>query len=210
MFCRMKGEAVTEYLETPWKAWNLAELILYSPIARLQFALNGIAWGEGWRFYRTPIVQKHRHSSMVFGANLQLRSSLRSNPLGASHPVMLCTWQQGAKLIVGSDFAMTGGALCAAQHIEIGNRVRLGANTTITDTDFHPLAAGNGRPGSSEVRTDPVFIEDDVFIGMNSLILKGVRIGRGSVIGAGSVVTGEIAPGVVAAGNPARVIRTLL
>ena len=55
----------------------------------------------------------------------------------------------------------------------------------------------------------PGVIEDDVFIGMNCLILKGVVIGRGSVVGAGSVVTGNIPPGVMGAGNPARVIRAV-
>ena len=52
-------------------------------------------------------------------------------------------------------------------------------------------------------------IEDEVFIGMNVLILKGSHIGKGSVIGAGSVVSGTIPPGVIAAGNPIKVIREM-
>jgi acetyltransferase-like isoleucine patch superfamily enzyme len=55
----------------------------------------------------------------------------------------------------------------------------------------------------------PVIIEDDVFIGVNSMVLKGVRIGAGSLIGAGSVVTKDIPPGVIAAGVPAKVIRVI-
>ncbi|HAV78803.1 MAG TPA: hypothetical protein DCX53_15745, partial [Anaerolineae bacterium] len=55
-------------------------------------------------------------------------------------------------------------------------------------------------------KSAPVTIEDDVFIGMNCLILKGVIIGRGSVVGGGSVVTKDVPANVVVAGNPARVI----
>ncbi|WP_350338526.1 DapH/DapD/GlmU-related protein [Microbacterium sp. zg-B185] len=56
---------------------------------------------------------------------------------------------------------------------------------------------------------DSVIVEDDVFIGARSIILKGSHIGRGSVIGAGSIVSGIIPEGVVAAGNPAKIIRPL-
>ena len=104
---------------------------------------------------------------------------------------------------------MSGGTLLAAQSITIGERVILGANTTIVDTDFHPLHANVRMAEPNAGGTASVIIEDDVFIGMNCLVLKGVTIGHGSVIGAGSVVTGNIPAGVIAAGNPARVIRSL-
>jgi acetyltransferase-like isoleucine patch superfamily enzyme len=83
----------------------------------------------------------------------------------------------------------------------------LGSEVTIYDSDFHELAVGRrrgGRPRMAEVE-----LEEEVFVGDRVLILKGVRIGRGSVIGAGSVVCGPIPEGVVAAGNPARVLREL-
>jgi galactoside O-acetyltransferase len=91
--------------------------------------------------------------------------------------------------------------------IRIGDGGLLGSEVTIYDSDFHELAIGRrrgGRPQMGEVE-----LEEDVFIGDRALILKGVRIGRGSVIGAGSVVCDPIPEGVVAAGNPARVIREL-
>lgn len=80
----------------------------------------------------------------------------------------------------------------------------------ITDTDFHQLSPV-GRRYSSEMnaRTEPVEIEDDVFIGARVIILPGVRIGVGSVVGAGSVVTRDIPAYSVCVGNPARVIRNL-
>jgi len=104
---------------------------------------------------------------------------------------------------------MTGGTLCAAKKIIIGNNVGVGANTIIVDTDFHPLDTTQRRLESSGGRTAAIVIENDVFIGMNCLVLKGVTIGEGSVIGAGSVVTADVPPGVIAGGNPARVLREL-
>jgi hypothetical protein len=194
--------------EAPWKAWNELWRWLAYPAVRLVFAWSGIPWGRGWRLYGLPVIQKHRGSVMSFGPGLQLRSSVRSNPLGPNHPVMLGTLCAGACLEVGAHFAMTGGALCAAQRIVIGNHVSVGANTTIVDTDFHPLGV-QARRLDKVGRSAPVMIEDDAFIGMNSLVLKGVTVGRGSVIGAGSVVTRDVPPGVIVAGNPAEVVREL-
>ncbi len=193
-------------LDTPWKIWNKIWLWLAYPAARFLFWSSGIPWGKGWKLYGLPVIQKHRRSRVEIGPGFSLRSSLRSNPLGPNHPVVLCTWKEGAVLKIGADFAMTGGTICVAQCITIGDRVSVGANSTIIDTDFHPLHPETRRARPEEANTAPVTIEDDVFIGMNSLILKGVTIGRGSVIGAGSVVTRSVPPGSIAAGNPARIV----
>lgn len=192
--------------DTPWKISNRLHRWAILPFVRLQFALAGIRWGRGWRMDGMPILQKHRRSLMRFGEGLSLRSTLHSNPLGANHPVILCTWQPGAVLEIGNHFAMTGGAVIAAQRITIGNNVAVGANTTIIDTDFHPLNPAQRKTNPQDAQTAPVVIEDDVFIGMNCLILKGVTIGQGSVIGAGSVVTRHVPAGTIVAGNPAKII----
>ena len=193
----------------PWKAWNRLLRWLAYPGVRLMFALNGLPWGQGWQFYGVPILQRHRGSQMRLGPYLHLRSSARSNPLGANRPVILATWRAGAILEIGERFSMTGGTICAAERIIIGNGVTVGANTTIVDTDFHPVDPEQRRLYPNEAATKPVVIEDDVFIGMQCLILKGVTLGRGCVVGAGSVVTRSIPPRAICAGNPARVIRTL-
>lgn len=192
---------------TPWKIWNEVWRWAVFPAARLLFLANGVAWGQGWRLYGLPVIQKHRHSRMSFGPGLQLRSTLRSNPLGPNHPVILCTRHARSVLEIGDDFAMTGGVLCAAERIRIGNRVAVGANSVVADTNFHPLRADERLANPAGEDTAPIYIEDDVFIGMSCLILKGVTIGKGSVVGAGSVVTQDIPSGVIAAGNPARIIR---
>jgi len=199
-------ERMQTLFNTPWKIWNEAWRWLAYPTARLTFAFNGIKWGQGWRLHGLPIIQKHRRSIMCLGNGLRLRSSVRSNPLGPNHPVVLCTWQPGAILEIGEDFGMSGGSIVAAERITIGNRVTIGANCTIIDTDFHPIDPQQRRLHPQNAKTAPIIIEDDVFIGMNSLILKGVTIGKGAVIGAGSVVTHSVAAGMIVAGNPAKVI----
>jgi len=200
---------ISQASDVPWKVRNELWRWLAYPRVRLLFAINGIPWGCSWRFHGVPIIQKHRHSRMSFGPGLGLRSSLGSNPLAPNHPVVLTTWQEEAHLEIGANFAMTGGTICAAERITIGNNVAVGANTTITDTDFHSLDTNQRRMESSGGSAAAIVIEADVFIGMNCLILKGVRIGEGSVIGAGSVVTRDVPPRVIVAGNPAKVVREL-
>ena len=195
--------------DTPWKASNEFRRLLGIPYIWTLFKLNGIPWGKVWRIYGVPIIQKHRYSAIKFGSHLSLRSFVRSNPLGPNHSVILCTWQSGAAIQVGDHFGMTGGTLCAAECISIGNNVVLGANCTVIDTDFHPLEPGMRRASPQSAQTAAITIEDDVFVGMDCLVLKGVKIGQGSVIGAGSVVSRDVPAGVIVAGNPARFIREL-
>jgi acetyltransferase-like isoleucine patch superfamily enzyme len=96
---------------------------------------------------------------------------------------------------------------CDGAGIRIGSDGLFGAHVEILDSDFHNLDPA-GRKGG-EPKTAPVEIGDNVFAGMGVRILKGATIGSDSVIGAGAVVTGSIPAGVIAAGNPARVVREL-
>jgi len=83
----------------------------------------------------------------------------------------------------------------------------LGGGTLITDTDAHPLDWEDRRNNTGKVLSAPVIIEDDVWIGAQCIILKGVTIGARTVIGAGSVVTHSIPADSIAAGNPCKVLR---
>lgn len=200
---------IDNVIRTPWKMWNRIASILTYPFVWLVFKLNRVSWGSEWAFFGIPIIQKHNNSTILIGSNLQLRSNCRANPIGINHPVILCTWRPGAEIKIGDNFGMSGGAIIAAQKIIIGNNVIVGANSTIIDTDFHPLDFDKRIIDSQNASPAHVIIEDNVFIGMDCIILKGVTIGKGSVIGAGSVVTNYIPPGVVVAGNPAKIIREL-
>lgn len=193
----------------PWVVGLEFRRILALPYIRLLFACHGIRWQPRWRIWGMPIIQRYRGSRIELGEGLLLRSWPSSNPLAPNHPVVLATRSAQALIRVGRDVGMTGATIVAAERIEIGDRVFVGANATIVDTDFHPLDPETRQRDVLAGEHRPVVLEDDVFVGMNSLILKGVRIGRGAVIGAGSVVTKNVPPGVVVAGNPARITRRL-
>lgn len=190
----------------PWKAWNEIGRLLLVPAAAFAWAWSGVAVGAGWRCYGLPIVQRHRQSTIAIGPGCELRSHVRSNPLGPAHAVILSTRAAGAHLHIGPGFGMTGGSIVCERAITIGARVTVGCDSIIADTDFHPLDPAVRALHPTDGAAAPVVIEDDVFIGMRALVLKGAHIGRGCVIAAGAVVTGHIPPGMIAAGVPARVL----
>ncbi len=119
------------------------------------------------------------------------------------------------------DFTLLNGALIMAEEsIEIGSHCLISWNVGIADSDFHPLAPAQrmidaealapfykSRPPRPLLRAAPVIIRDNVWIGMNAVILKGVTIGENSVVAAGSVVTKNVAPNTIVAGNPAIVVK---
>ena len=121
------------------------------------------------------------------------------------------------------DFTLMNGALVMAEErMEIGSHCLISWNVGIADSDFHPLAPAQriidadalapffkDRPPRPKLRTMPVIISDNVWIGMNAVILKGVTIGENSVVAAGAVVTKSVPANVVVAGNPAVVTKEL-
>ena len=122
------------------------------------------------------------------------------------------------RLTVGDDCYFTGAVLLCEDRVTIGSGVALGWNVTVADSDFHPVDpalrvadavacsnVGGGRP-RPPVHHRPVVIEDDVYVGPMATILKGVRVGRGSFIEPGSVLTRDVPPGSRVMGNPARVV----
>jgi maltose O-acetyltransferase len=121
--------------------------------------------------------------------------------------IHLQTSARTTEIAIGAGSVLNNGTVLMAEGpgIEIGARVLIGRNTEIYDSDRHPLDPALRKSGIPEMGR--VVIEDDVFVGSGVKIGKGVRIGRGSVIGMGSVVTHDVPPGVVAAGNPCRVVR---
>ena len=171
----------------------------------LRLRAIGVSIGKDVCFYGMPVVSMSKKSKIIIGDRVTLCSDSRFTALGVNHPVVLRTLRVGSQIYIGSDTGISGGAICAAINIAIGSECLLGANVTIADNDFHSTNPKNRRFNNDEndIRAASIEIHDNVFIGMNSTILKGVTIGENSVIGAGSIVTKNIIKNSSAAGCPA-------
>ncbi len=133
----------------------------------------------------------------------------------------LLVFGHGGRVRVGSHcFVGEHTRVWSAREILIGDRVLLSHQVNVFDSLTHPLRAadrhaqflailGGRHPQRIDLAEAPVRIEDDAWVGCQSVILAGVTIGRGAVVGAGSVVTRDVPPFCIAAGNPAVVIREL-
>lgn len=146
---------------------------------------------------------RRQDSSIEIGSNCHFLSRPTSNKVGVCCPCMISTIEKNAVVRIGDGCGFSGTRIWAAKSVLLGDNVRCGANTFISDSDAH---TNDPRAGKDA----PVVIEDNVWLGMNVIVLKGVHIGENSLIGAGSVVTGDIPANVVAAGNPCKVIKSLL
>jgi acetyltransferase-like isoleucine patch superfamily enzyme len=129
--------------------------------------------------------------------------------------------QTDGRCTVG-DFTLLNGAIVMAEElVEIGSHCLISWGVGIADSDFHPLEPAQrlidsqalapffkDRPARPKLKTAPVRIGDNVWIGMNAVILKGVTIGDNSVVAAGAVVTRSVPANTIVAGNPAVTVKS--
>lgn len=141
-------------------------------------------------------------SSIILGSHCSFNSRYNSNLIGVNRPCMISTLKRNAVISIGNKCGFSGTVIGAFESIIIGDNVRCGANTLITDSDWHE---DDYRSGGSK----PVVIGDGVWLGEGVKVMKGVCIGENSLIGVGSIVTKSIPANVVAAGNPCKVIKRI-
>lgn len=175
---------------------TLWSLIFY---IRARYLWN-IKLGKACRCCGNTILKKAPGSSIKIGNHCRFISSANSfNLIGINRPCIIATHISQSNLEIGDHSGFSGTVIGAFKSIKIGKNVKCGANSLITDSDWHLQD-----PRSGKCR--PVKIGDNVWLGEGVKVLKGVTIGENSVIGAGSVVTKDIPGNVIAAGNPAKVI----
>ncbi len=172
---------------------------------------RGILFGKSLNIDAMPVTSGAQDGGIQIGDRVSLLSKSQSTALGTAHPIILRLLARKAEIQIGNDSGLSGATICAALSVRIGRECLIGSGATIVDTDFHPLASPGRRYEKNPdlIGSAPVVIADNVFLGYNCIVLKGVTIGENSVIGAGSVVAKSIPPGCIAAGNPCRVIRQI-
>lgn len=172
--------------------------------------LNKVSFGKNLNLFGVPVIFKKRGSVLKIGDDCNIKSSFLSNLIGLSQRTIIVTRTKEAKIEIGDNVGISGATIYARKGISIGDNTLIGGNVKILDNDFHPVEAKVRRATPHEhIKMAPIVIGENVFIGCNALILKGVTIGDNSVIGAGSVVNKDIPANCVAAGNPAKIIKMI-
>jgi acetyltransferase-like isoleucine patch superfamily enzyme len=192
------------------------------------FALSGVFPPNVPDSHEAAVVWKRFHACTTISADCMLGAmawctgapnQIRLGNRTICRGVLLCdsglgSIEIGDLVYIGDDVIIS-----TRERIRIGSRTMVAHGVQIFDNDSHPLDARDrhadylnlieGRSRTHFIPSAPVEIGEDCWVGANSIVLKGVKIGDRSVVAAGSVVTVDIGHDCVAAGNPARIVRSL-
>jgi len=183
------------------KVWSNPKSIVFDEI-------DGLDIGEGVTFNGKPIIDIRNGGKITIGNNTTINSENYGYHINMHSHVKFYADRDTSIISIGENTRIHGSCIHAYSSITIGSRCLIAANCQIMDSGGHKLSFDNVENRINTVGdSNPIVIEDCVWLGANTIVLPGVTIGRGSVIGAGSVVARDIPPMVVAAGNPAQIIR---
>jgi maltose O-acetyltransferase len=194
---------------------------------RLLNRLECEAWNarRAWNYRRFLLLEKPRHKAVELGKGVAFNVPVKGGqgtlkvgdgtmlgfPLAyrlGDGGIMLQTRGAEAEISIGRGNGFSNNTvLCAVQSIRIGDNCRIGDGVAIYDADFHEVNPATRDRSVGVVK--PVVIGNNVWIGSRVMVLKGVSIGDNSVIGAMSLVTKDVPANSIAAGVPAKVVRTI-
>lgn len=173
-------------------------------IANISFLYKKIKYNNRFSYY--PKIKKSLfstieildNSSVALGKNLILEKYVTLKSFGT-----------GELIIKDNVYINKGTTVVSHNKIVISEGVLIGPNVMIFDHN-HDREKELSNRGSQHYKSSPIYIEQDVWIGANSVILSGITIGKGSVIAAGSVVTKDVPENTIVGGNPARIIKNTI
>lgn len=179
---------------------NIFIVFTFTFWCRIKLKLWGVNIGRRSRFGGNIIVYRDVNSKITIGDDCRFNSNSHFNFRGINH-VSIIQSVGGGNITIGDRFGGSGVSIVSSLNVTIGNDVMCGTNVIIGDRNDH-----EGR--YPEWLPKPVKIGNNVWIGMNSIVMRGVTIGNNVVIGAGSIVTKDIPSNVVAAGTPCKIIKS--
>lgn len=177
---------------------------------RAKASLFGVEFGRNIVCHGQVGLLRWPGGRITIGDDVQIVSSWRRSTAAAlAFPARLRVFGPGAVINIGKGAQLTGASITArSTTIAIGEGALLGPNCIIVDSDFHAPWPAKQRAANPGYENDaPVSIGRHVWLGMHSIVLKGVTVGDGAIIGAGSVVSRDIPGNSVACGCPCRVVR---
>jgi len=198
-----------------YTAWDLFWIILdraaSTGVSKVSLTLQGCSFGKGFSTTGSCSFKARESGSIALGEKVTLLAGWRSNRVGLAGRVILHTLGNG-RIAIGDGTGGSSVTISARSEISIGQNVCLGGNVRVLDHDYHALDAMERRlpmkKQEAKIRSAPIRLGDDVFVGTNAIILKGVTIGDRSIVAAGAVVfRGDYPPDSIIAGNPAVVVR---
>jgi len=190
--------------------WIYWDRFISTACSCLSLSIQGCSYGKGFMTTGACSFKGRTEKSILLGKDVSLLAGWRSNRVGLSGRVLLQTLGNG-RIEIGDGSGGSAVTLSSRSRISIGRNVCMGGNVRILDHDYHALDHLARRLAMEEqeqsIRTEPIVIGDDVFIGTNAIILKGVTLGDRCIVAAGAVVfRGEYPNDSMIVGNPAKVI----
>jgi len=187
-------------------------LVISSASVRLFLRLHCCQVGRNLACDGVPRIRMQKPGAVEIQDSVTLNVRPLSNLAGINQGMILHCIRDG-RIFLGSGSGLSGAILSSRRSISLGRRCNIGVNARLYDHDFHSLDHSHRtdrRTDQSHTKSAPIEIGDDVLVGANVIILKGVTIGPRSIVAAGSVVTkGDYPADSLIGGNPAKVIRQL-
>lgn len=197
--------------------WCIQKVMLW--YNRIKMILLGVTFGKNANVYNSIYLDIHPDSNVSVGDYFTISSGDNFNPLCRNIKGCIVAERANTIIKIGNNVGMSSPCLWAKQEIIIGDYVNVGGDCIIIDSDAHNLdwhirdsCKMYNLKESLDIHTAkcaPIHIGSHVLIGTRCIILKGVTIGDGSVIAAGSIVTKDVPSNVIAGGNPCKVIKQL-
>lgn len=172
---------------------------------RIAMLMHGVQYGKGFRSCGNILFRRYG-GRICFGDNVSINSHQISDPIGGDSKTIMVATASGS-IRIGNRVGISNTAFFSSCSIVVEDDVCIGAGCKVYDTDFHSIYPSKRLNGNTDVKSAPVVIKNKSFIGGHSIILKGVTIGEGAVIAAGSVVTRNIPAYEIWGGNPVNFIK---